>query len=172
MCFTWVVSTLFPNSRRSPWAATMSFLMALPPQVQPLIFTRCGDSPIRSNHPPQTQYDPSSSTQIVYTEFLVVTRTRSPERRSSFRICSSDRACSMRDSKRLDNSGNVSVPRRHLGSFQTSKSTRRFLGGLSLNNSTPTSPEVEQQPAQALSEGKISTQTNFNGSTAVRSTLS
>ena len=31
------------DSRNSPGAATTSFLMAVPPQVQPLTATRCGE---------------------------------------------------------------------------------------------------------------------------------
>ena len=74
----------------------MSCLMALPPQVQPLMPTLSAERPSRSNQPPHTRYCPSPSAQMVYTEFLVVTRTRSPHRRSLFRTCSSDWACSTR----------------------------------------------------------------------------
>src|SRR6185503_1238064 len=54
-----VVTTPFPNSRKSPRPATTSVLMALPPQVQPFTETVAGDSPSRSNQPPQTQNRPS-----------------------------------------------------------------------------------------------------------------
>ena len=50
-----VVRTLLPNSRKSPGAATMSCLMALPPQVQPLMVVVEGETPLRSNQPPETE---------------------------------------------------------------------------------------------------------------------
>jgi hypothetical protein len=70
----------------------MSCLTALPPQVQPLMLTLCGDVPCRSNHPPQTKKCLSPRAQSVYREFRVVTMTRSPERKSRFRTSSSERA--------------------------------------------------------------------------------
>lgn len=86
------VTTRLPNSNRRPQAATTSCLIALPPQVQPLMASQCGDGPWRSNQPPRTEYRPSSRAVIMYEEFLVEITTLSPQRRSSFLTLSSDGA--------------------------------------------------------------------------------
>jgi len=115
-----------PNSKRSPRAATISCLIAVPPQVHPLMPTRWGEFPWRSNHPPQTQYRPPPSTQMVYREFRVVTSTRSPGQSSSFRTSSRHRACSTAAARVLGMPVNPFHPYPYTAPPRAGKSTNSF----------------------------------------------
>ena len=111
----------------------MSCLIALPPQVQPLMAILCGGMHWRSNHPPETRYTPTPSTQILYREFLVVTSTRSPARRSFFCNTSSDRACVTLVASVCAMAVN-SVPRRHVAPSQSARQLSAMLDGIWLHS--------------------------------------